>query len=173
MVFLWDSDLRFLITYSIVYLFFLYDYISYRYKVLKGKLLVIGRNPNSKSNFYIGFIGGFLFVIWGIFNRNSSLSFFGLGNEFYFGVLCIIMSLIPTSRKIVQISNKTMIYFEEIFWSEWPLRKIDRVLITNERLVFERGNKILEITIEENELAALNQIKEFLKPRMDDKLVIE
>lgn len=173
MVFLWDSDLKFLITSCIAYLCYLYDYFSYRYKVLKGKLLVIGRNPDTKSNFYIGFIGGFLFVIWVIFDRNTTLSFFGLDSKLFLGVLYIIMSLIPINRKIVQISNKTMIYFKKIGWTEWSLSKIDSVLITNERLVFERGDEILEITIEENELATLNQIKEFLKPRMDDKLVIE
>ncbi len=173
MVFLWNSNLNFLITYSIIYLSILYVYISYRYKVIKGKLLVIGRNPNNKSNFYIGLIGGFLFLIWGVFTRNSSISFLGFKNEFYFGVLMILNSLMPIQKKIVQISNRTMTYFEFVGWTEWSLSKIDRVLITNERLVFERGNTSLEITIEEDELATLNQIKEFLKQKMDNKMVLE
>jgi len=171
-IYFWNNEYMMLALTLLMYIGLIGNFVRIRRNVRIGKYMSVGKNYNNKFFAIFALVFGALAILTGIFSKGDSQSIFGINSKFIFGVFFILIGLFRTQRSLFLLTDSTIQFDDVIFNAEWEYKKLDKVVIRDNEIQFVKGIASEKFEIEEGKVAS-KAIRDFLRPKLENRLIIE
>jgi hypothetical protein len=172
-IFLWKNEYLIPFASLIAYVFVIGDFLFERSKLRTGKYISVGKVNYDKSRRLFLFISGFFIILWGVFDKHSSVSFRGIDSKVFSGVFFMLLAALEIKSYLFLLTENAVIFDGFIGQEVWRYKKLDKVLIRDNEIRFIKAKETQTFPIGEVDQGRLKKIGDLLSPKLNERLIIE
>lgn len=170
---LWESHLLLPVSAFFAYFAVIGKYYHQKYLQNKHRIILINKKRYTIGQIAIGILVSIAFIIWGLFDDDSSIAFLNIDEKVFMGGLFLLIVIFNTEKYQLEITNRSLIFDDLFYWNEWKFKKINKIVLNKYGIVCYKGTEKEEVLFDSEHKEIIPTIETYLLKRIHDKLIKE